>query len=344
MWRVGQRAVWGRDAKGLMALFGLSLLGTVRALRGEMLPEGWLPAVSPELERLSGWVIFSLLAGAHALRRGGGWPDRRRAARAVLVGLLVGLLLVPMAGMGRARDVSLLALIPFLCLELRPHFRLADGRAGNGHRVAALACFGGAALVYPLPRFSTLSDGVAVGLALLAVGSLAGLSCLAAVELNGAGKRERGSFVAIASVTATLAQMLMWSVKAEFFVRAAKPGWPMHSAHGWWPTWALWTVCEELPAVWLLWWVVARLSAAQAATRFVIGPLLTVVVGTLLAQAGLSAEAWFGLAMMGAGSGVLLLARDEPEEPQRLALEDDVSGAESSSTLGSISGKWGSGK
>ena len=80
----------------------------------------------------------------------------------------------------------------------------------------------------------------------------------------------------------------------------------------------LWSIAIEVPALFLLFWLMPRMSAARMATRYVIAPLLAILVGAGLMRAALVPRTWLGLMLMAAGAVYLLFAPDE--KPEELSL------------------------
>ena len=57
------------------------------------------------------------------------------------------------------------------------------------------------------------------------------------------------------------------------------------------------------------------MSAARMTTRFVLAPLITLLIGLVLLRPSLTLRTWLGMLLIGAGVGWLLLAAEvEPEE------------------------------
>ena len=70
----------------------------------------------------------------------------------------------------------------------------------------------------------------------------------------------------------------------------------------------------DLVALALLFWLMQRMSAVRMATRFLIAPLLTNLIGIALLRPGVHRRGWTGLLLIAIGSAWLLFApKDEPD-------------------------------
>ncbi|MGB6193264.1 MAG: hypothetical protein WBF42_12425, partial [Terracidiphilus sp.] len=86
-----------------------------------------------------------------------------------------------------------------------------------------------------------------------------------------------------------------------------------------------WIIVPTTLATLLLFWLMRRMNAAAMTTRYVIAPLIANLIGLALLRPTVSLRAGLGLALIAAGAGSLLLARNgKPENidaPQTLHLE-----------------------
>jgi hypothetical protein len=84
-----------------------------------------------------------------------------------------------------------------------------------------------------------------------------------------------------------------------------------------------WSAGVEAPALWLLFWLMPRMSAARMATRYVLAPLLAILIGMGLLRSGgeIRAQTWLGLGLMAAGAGRLLFASATGDDSKALSLQ-----------------------
>jgi hypothetical protein len=71
----------------------------------------------------------------------------------------------------------------------------------------------------------------------------------------------------------------------------------------------------QLPGLLLLFWLMRRMSAARMTTRFVLAPLMAILIGIALEQPSVGLRAWVGVLLVAAGAGWLLFAPDEEPGP-----------------------------
>jgi drug/metabolite transporter (DMT)-like permease len=85
----------------------------------------------------------------------------------------------------------------------------------------------------------------------------------------------------------------------------------------------------ELPALFLLFWLMRHLAASRMTARFLLAPLFTIVVGEAMQHAAPPERAWLGIALLAAGAGWLVFAPAERGDGSELeplrALSADLS-------------------
>jgi drug/metabolite transporter (DMT)-like permease len=82
---------------------------------------------------------------------------------------------------------------------------------------------------------------------------------------------------------------------------------------------ALRCVAVDLPVVWLTVWLMRDVHPARLSARFLLGPLVTVVGGYAAVRGPLPVRTLAGAVLLAAG-GLMLLFKDESEEPPSLRL------------------------
>jgi drug/metabolite transporter (DMT)-like permease len=78
----------------------------------------------------------------------------------------------------------------------------------------------------------------------------------------------------------------------------------------------------DLPALFLLFWLMRRLAASRLTARFLLAPLITVLAGMALEVPALSTRAWFGIALLAGGAGWLVFAPAERNDVEGLNLRN----------------------
>src|SRR5262249_3993786 len=77
-------------------------------------------------------------------------------------------------------------------------------------------------------------------------------------------------------------------------------------------------VVIDLPALFLLFWLMRRLAASRMTARFLFGPLFTILAGMALEHASLPVRAWLGIALLAGGAGWLAFGPAENIEEEQL--------------------------
>jgi drug/metabolite transporter (DMT)-like permease len=70
----------------------------------------------------------------------------------------------------------------------------------------------------------------------------------------------------------------------------------------------------QLPSLLLLFWLMRRTSATAMATRYVLAPLIAILVDMGIARPIVGARTWLGLLLIAGGAGALLLAPPAPPD------------------------------
>jgi drug/metabolite transporter (DMT)-like permease len=70
----------------------------------------------------------------------------------------------------------------------------------------------------------------------------------------------------------------------------------------------------QLPSLLLLFWLMRRTSATAMATRYVLAPLIAILVDMGIAPPIVGARTWLGLLLIAGGAGALLLAPPAPPD------------------------------
>lgn len=289
-----------RYGRKRVALAALSLLGALGSLRGDLLPGPFRAATAwPGLERQAlAWAEMALGAGLLALvrRRGLSLAAVREAVVSGLGLFAIPALLVRLAGDGipTLTRVAVFGMTPVVAVVLEPY--LGTRETGRGGLGAALAALAGMLLVFPVELPGTLAQVLGLGCVVLATACVAAANCRAvwAAEIRGDGSAR----AAVAAATTAVALGLVGLVTER---------WVAPSGLG---AQAAWTLAVELPALLLLFWLMAHMTAARMTLRFVLAPLMASVAGLLLFLPAVSGRAAAGLALMAGGAAWMLVQGD----------------------------------
>jgi hypothetical protein len=288
------------------ALLSLCFLWACASLRPDLLP-GSIPVAhpSPLASQAVPLALFAVIAAIAALAYKASWPRGRTLAAMVVAGL--GLFAVPSVlievakgGIDDATRVALFSLAPVFAVVFEPHLGSGPASQQRGGLAASLISVCGTLLVFPLDVPRSGAAAFAFCGIVAAVASVAAANCLSVRLACEQAARSAVSFAAIAAGSAAVA-LGAWSAVFERGTWSA-------------PRFDPWTALDLLPLV-LLFWLMRRMAAVRMTTRFLIAPLLANLIGLAFLRTGVQLRGWFGLLLIAAGSGWLLLGPEqEPEE------------------------------
>ena len=303
---------FGSRAASLAALLLLSMTWAVGTLRADLLP-GLISNPLPHLQRQAvPFVLLTFVASLVAAVRREQWPRGRQLRNAIVIGL--GLFVAPVAlvsladgwvpGLARA---ALFTLTPVFALVFEPYIgsgRVSQSRMGL---MAALGSVAGALFIFPVDIPALIEAAGGLCAVILATACVAGANCKAVAVFQESSGHSVATQAAIAAATAAITLAAM-SIVMELMERPIWK-WDLLGPE------LLWSMAIEVPALFLLFWLMPRMSAPRMATRYVIAPLLAILVGAGLMRAALVPRTWLGLLLMATGAAYLLLAPDaKPDE------------------------------
>jgi drug/metabolite transporter (DMT)-like permease len=203
--------------------------------------------------------------------------------------------------------VALFSLAPVIAVVLEPYLGASPlggdrGLPGMSGLMGALTAVAGTLCVFPLQIPGSIEAAAAVGAVILAAACVAAANC-GAVRLARALKAKAiapMAAIAGAAAAAGLASASALTERAAWRWEGIAP--ELGRA-----------VVFELPGLLLLFWLMQRMSAARMTTRFVLAPLMTILIGMALERPAVGLRTWAGLVLIAAGAGWLLFA--PAEEP-----------------------------
>ena len=290
----------------LLAVAGLLLLSVLWSL-GPLSSDLFAHAASPDPPLESATTQFALLALVAvlwAVARHQPCPRGRELFATVAVGL--GLFAAPAVLVALAAGevssltrVALFSLVPVFAVVFEPYLGSDALRPPPAALMAALAAVVGTLCIFPLNLPGSIQAGAAfLGLILAAV-LVAAANC-AAVRLTSQ-SQSLAPFIAIACATAAavLAPANQILSPQPWQVAGLSPA-------------MLFAV--QLPSLLLLFWLMRRTSATAMATRYVLAPLIAILVDMGIARPIVGARTWLGLLLIAGGAGALLLAPPAPPD------------------------------
>jgi len=301
----GKRSVGTKSrSAGVAGILLLSLLWSLGPLRSDLLPHA-AQNPAPGLETPS--ILFALLALVSALwavARHAEWPRGRDLWTIVFIGL--GLFAAPAVLVSLAEDrvssltrVALFSLAPVFAVVFEPYLGSDVVGPARGALVAALAAIAGTLCIFPLDAPGSLEGGAAFLGLIVAAALVAAANCAA---------------VRTAVKARTVAPMIAVCCGAAAVILAVAN--TSVSPHPWRTQGLdpLWLIAVELPSLLLLFWLMRRASATAMSTRYLLAPLIAILVEMAISRPLVTARTWLGLSLVIGGAGWLLLARPAPSE------------------------------
>ena len=297
-------------AAGLLLLSGLWAMAS---LSRDLLPHLGADTLAPVQSQAVLYTVFAVAAASVALGRREEFPRGYLAWASAGIG--VGLFVLPAALAACAQGwvsnldrVAVFSLTPVFAVVLEPHLQGSAPAQGKSALAGSLAALAGILLIFPLDISSSLRTGVALCALIAAALAIAVTNCFA-VRL--AGNLPGGSTLPMAA-QAGAASALCFAAAAAYTPHAA---WRWSAL----PIQLLQLLLLDLPALFLLFWLMRRLSASRMTARFLLAPLFAIVAGIALEPASPQARAWLGIALLAGGAGWLVFAPPQESEEEKIA-------------------------
>lgn len=305
-----------RAPAGLVPKLGLLLLSglwAVASLSPDLLAHFSGDTISPALRQAGLYFAFAAVAAFTAMARRLDFPRGRIALACAGVGL--GLFVIPSALVFFAEDtvstldrVAAFSLTPVFAVILEPYLQGDFPRRGKGALAGSMCAVGGIVFLFPLDVPGTFRAGTALCLLAAAALCIAVTNCYAVRVAR---------TLASGSVLPMAAQAGAVSALCFAVTGAITP----HDAGRWsaLPRELLEPFAIDLPALFLLFWLMRHLAASRMTARFVIAPLFTILVGLALQPTSPPERVWLGMALLAGGAGWLVFAPAEQIEGSELA-------------------------
>jgi drug/metabolite transporter (DMT)-like permease len=290
----------------------LSALWAIASLRTDLLPHFGADTLSPVQSQAVLFSVFAAVAALIAVARRVGFPRGRSAWACAGIGL--GLFVVPAALAAYAQRwvstldrVAVFSLTPVFAVVLEPYLQGSEPRQGKAALAGALAAVAGILCLLPLDISGSFRAGTALCMALAAAFGIAATNCFAvrlARNLAGRSTLPMAAQAGAASA-AYFAVVVAFGPRTEWRWKAL-------------PFQLLGLVVIDLPALFLLFWLMRRLAASRMTARFLFGPLFTILAGLALEPTCPPVRAWLGMALLAGGAGWLAFAPEGKIEVEEL--------------------------
>ncbi len=303
-----KRFAWATGATATLAgFFLLCFLLAVGAMRSDLFPDLSSSSV-PQMEREAvPFALFALAAFFVSLLRHAPRPPARQLRTAVLIGL--GLFVVPALLVYLASDsissltrVALISLVPVFAVVLEPHIARSDGKTIPGKSVllGALAAVLGTLCVFPLAIPDSLQAGAAFAAVISSAACVAAANCYAVRVASESPARALLPIAATAGATAAVGLIIAAALTGGVILQPHA----LKSELGW-------SAIVSVPGLFLLFWLMARMTATRMTTRFVLAPLIAILFSSALDHPKIELRIYLGLLLSAGGAGWILFASDE---------------------------------
>jgi len=277
------------------------------------MPHLGVDSLAPAQSQAALFSVFAVVAASIAVVRRAEFPHGRRAWACAGIG--VGLLVTPAALAACAQGwvsnldrVAVFSLTPVFAVVLEPYLQDSVPRQGKSALADALAAVAGILLIFPLDIPGSFRAGAALCALVAAAFGVAATNCFAVRLARKLAGRSTLPMAALAGA----ASAICFATAANF------------TPHATWrwavlPAQLVELLLIDIPALFLLFWLMRRLAASRMAARFLLAPLFAIVAGMALEPTFPPPRGWLGIALLAGGSGWLVFAPAEKPDMKRIA-------------------------
>jgi drug/metabolite transporter (DMT)-like permease len=305
-----------RTRAGLTSAFGLLLLSAlwaVNSLLSDLIPQFGADSLAPAQSRAALFSVFAVVAASIAVAHRAEFPRGRHAWACAGIG--VGIFVIPISLAACAKSwvsdldrVVVFSLTPVFAVVLEPYLQGSAPRQGKGALAGALAAVAGILLLFPLDIPGSFRAGAALCALVAAAFGIAATNCFAVRFARSLAGRSTLPMAAQAGAASALC-----FATAAVFTPHAPWSW------GALPAQLLEPLLIDIPALFLLFWLMRRLGASRMAARFLLAPLFTIVAGMALEPSFPPVRACFGIALLAGSAGWLVFAPAEEPDAKKIA-------------------------
>ena len=291
------------------ALLLLCFLLALSAMRSDLFPVS-VANPAPQLEREAvPFALMALMATLLAVASKARRPPRSQVQSSILIGMGLfvapALLLFASHGFVSAfTRVALFSLVPVFAVAFEPHIGAGLASQSRGSLLAALLAMAGTLFVFSLTLPSSIESGAAFAAVIVAAACVAAANCYAVRVASALPRDGLAPLAAIAGVAAALGLLVASATTERLTWRLSLTGSNF-----------AWLALVSVPSLFLLFWLMPRMTATRMTTRFVIAPLIAILIAMALDRPSVGLRTWAGLLLAAAGAAWILFAPDEPPAP-----------------------------
>jgi drug/metabolite transporter (DMT)-like permease len=284
-------------------------------MRSDLFPDSAANSVPPMEREALPFVLLAMAAALFAAVRSAKWPRGRKllASITVSVGLFVApalLVYVSHEWVSAFARVALFSLTPVFAVVFEPYIGGASGSQDKGALVAALVSVVGTLCVFPIDLPGSIQSGAAFAAVIVAAACVAAANCKAVRVATKSPNIDLAPMAAVAGAAAATGLVAATALTEGLTLR-----WRGIASD------FAWSAAVTLPGLFLLFWLMRRMSAARMTTRFVLAPLMAILIGMALARPDVEPRTWLGLLLVAGGAGWLLFAPDDKPDANSSTLK-----------------------
>ncbi len=303
---------------GLSPAVGLLLLSALWAF-GWLLPDLFLHSgattISLPLGQAILFSVFAAMTWSVAAAQRLEFPRGRHAWKCAGIG--VGLFVIPTSAAAFAGgwisnfdQVAVLCVTPVFAVALEPYLQNTLPRRGKAALAGTLVAIAGILCLFPLETPGSFRAGAALVVLLVAIFALAATNCIAVRLASALPVRSGLPMAALAGGASAIYFAVIAAVTRPI-------AWDSSSLQ----IYLLRLFLVDIPGLFLLFWIMGRLSASRMTARFLLAPLFASVAGLALEQTLPPLRALLGIVLLAGGSGWLVFAPAESEVEKLISLK-----------------------
>jgi drug/metabolite transporter (DMT)-like permease len=286
-------------------------------MRSDLFPDSAANLV-PQMQREAiPFALLAVAAGLFAAVRGAFWPRGRRlwASIVVSLGLFVApavLVYVSHEWVSAFTRVALFSLTPVFAIVFEPYIGAGNESQNRRGLLAALASVVGTLFVFPIGLPGSIQAGAAFAAVIVAAACVAAANCKAVRVASQSRSTDLAPMAAVAGAAAAAGLVAVSALTEGLAWR-----WRLIGSD------FAWSSVVALPGLLLLFWLMPRMTAVRMTIRFVVAPLMAILIGMAMARPDVEPRTWLGLLLIAAGAGWLLLAPEDQPEANLPTLKPD---------------------
>ena len=291
------------------ALLLLCFLLALSAMRSDLFPVS-VGNPAPQLEREAvPFALMALMATLLAVVSKTRRPPRSQVQASILIG--IGLFVAPALLLFASHGfvsaftrVALFSLVPIFTVVFEPHIGAGLASQSRGSLLATLLAMAGTLFVFSLTLPSSIESGAAFAAVIVAAACVAAANCYAVRVASALPPCGLAPLAAIACAAAALGLLVASATTERLTWRVSLAGSDL-----------TWPALVSVPSLLLLFWLMPRMTATRMTTRFIIAPLIAVLIGMALDRPSVELRTCAGLLLAAAAAAWLVFAPiDRPDE------------------------------